>query len=368
MTKRSSERSYIALDLLRALAALAVMLDHIRGATWVDFGALPAPQHTSLVAIFFALTRIGYEAVLVFFVLSGALVGGQILSRVRQRRFSLPDYGIDRGTRILVPLIPACLLTVAINWLFLGKMSSFASLVATMFGFGNLLISGLAGNEPLWSLTYEIWFYVLGGALAYLVVTRTSIVAFAVVTASVCVFTVIGPKFLLFWMLGAATTLIIDLPNKKTVFAIGCTVATAGIAFSQLASASMNYAHTSYIDRRIAEVLVCGGICMMLPLMYSERANSALHLIARPVAFVSGMSYTLYLVHYPVLNAVNQMLPRANELSASSAAYFLIRVAICSATALVCYLLFERQTPALRRWVRSSFTGAGLKVERPTSA
>jgi peptidoglycan/LPS O-acetylase OafA/YrhL len=59
------------------------------------------------VGIFFAATRLGGEAVLLFFVLSGFLVGGRIIRRAKSRTFSLKDYSVDRCSRILLPLIPA---------------------------------------------------------------------------------------------------------------------------------------------------------------------------------------------------------------------------------------------------------------------
>src|ERR1700733_2312871 len=119
-TDGPSRESIIGLDLLRGIAALAVFLGHARTASFVEFGALPSPQHTAIAKIFFGLTRTGHEAVLVFFVLSGYLVGGQVIKQVRQRRFLIKSYALERTTRIFLPLIPACLLTVASNWLAFG--------------------------------------------------------------------------------------------------------------------------------------------------------------------------------------------------------------------------------------------------------
>src|SRR4051794_23055027 len=108
-------RSYVSLDLLRAGAAIAVLLTHARGFSFVEYGALPAAQHTLAIQAFFLATRIAYEAVLVFFVLSGALVGGQIVRRTIAGQFSLEGYALDRVTRIFVPLVPAYLLALAVQ-------------------------------------------------------------------------------------------------------------------------------------------------------------------------------------------------------------------------------------------------------------
>lgn len=336
------------------------MIGHVRGATWVEFARLPVEQHTPATAAFFAVTRIGLEAVLIFFVLSGALVGGQLLARTKAGEFSIVDYAIDRATRILIPLIPACLLTYALNWM-LGTPNSFGELLSNMTGFGGITAPVLKANAPLWSLTFEIWFYIFGGALAYMAATRRSLAAILVAIVSIEVFTIIGANFLLFWALGAATTLVIDISYRKAAFVAGLTLALAGMAASQLATASKSIDAVGYISQASAETVICSGICLMLPLMYAASTNSALHLLKGPAGFVGGMSYTLYLVHYPVLNALNVALPRANEITGLSVLYFLVRIAVCSAVALTFYAVFERQTPAVRRWLRSSASAESRK-------
>ncbi len=61
-------KSLVSLDLLRGMAALAVFFGHVRGSSFVEFGALPSGQQTLLVRLLFGLSRTGLEAVLVFFV------------------------------------------------------------------------------------------------------------------------------------------------------------------------------------------------------------------------------------------------------------------------------------------------------------
>ena len=57
------------LDLLRFVAAAAVALGHIRAATFGAYGALSVDDKSPAAAAFYALTRLGGEAVIVFFVL-----------------------------------------------------------------------------------------------------------------------------------------------------------------------------------------------------------------------------------------------------------------------------------------------------------
>lgn len=99
----------IALDLARGLAALTVLFYHVRGSSWVELGILPVAQRSLASEVFFGLNRLGNEAVMVFFALSGFLVGGKVIERIRGGRFDAGHYAVDRATRILIPLVrPAC--------------------------------------------------------------------------------------------------------------------------------------------------------------------------------------------------------------------------------------------------------------------
>src|SRR4051812_12764616 len=91
----------VALDLFRALAAFMVVVVHARGSAFVDYGSLPKEQQTRLVEFVYFLSRIGQEAVLAFFMLSGLLVAGAIIRRVSAGTFDLRLYAIERATRIL---------------------------------------------------------------------------------------------------------------------------------------------------------------------------------------------------------------------------------------------------------------------------
>jgi peptidoglycan/LPS O-acetylase OafA/YrhL len=146
-------RSHVTLDLLRGLAAFTVFLGHTRGASFIEFGSLPPTQKTATLAITFGVTRLGYEAVLIFFVLSGFLVGGQIISRARMGNFVLWEYAIDRCCRILLPLVPAVLFTGFLNIFVFGEPAVPTVLLGNTTGLNGLLVPTLNHNAPLWSLT-----------------------------------------------------------------------------------------------------------------------------------------------------------------------------------------------------------------------
>jgi peptidoglycan/LPS O-acetylase OafA/YrhL len=92
------------LDLARGLAALLVAMGHLRGFVFVDF---PTLEHPGLVwSVFYFATGFGHQAVMAFFVLSGFLVGGTVVSRTEAGQWSWSDYAITRMTRLWIVLLP----------------------------------------------------------------------------------------------------------------------------------------------------------------------------------------------------------------------------------------------------------------------
>ncbi|HKB57443.1 MAG TPA: acyltransferase family protein, partial [Lacunisphaera sp.] len=170
------------LDGLRWIAAALVCSAHVRSALLADYGA-PA-GHQPWAAAFYWGHGFGHQAVIVFFVLSGFLVGGEVLRGLRQASFDWRVYGIRRFSR-LYPVYLAALLLGAL-WDNLGLhffndrlvYNSAASPFPMIFypvverltpGVleGNLLflqgvlVPTFGSNSPLWSLANEAWYYFL---------------------------------------------------------------------------------------------------------------------------------------------------------------------------------------------------------------
>lgn len=83
-----SERQSDFLNLTRWVAAWFVVAEHLRALVFADFGVANA---SSLWLPFYLLTGFGHEAVMIFFVISGYLVGGKVWDKYRQGRFRWPQ-------------------------------------------------------------------------------------------------------------------------------------------------------------------------------------------------------------------------------------------------------------------------------------
>jgi peptidoglycan/LPS O-acetylase OafA/YrhL len=360
---RRGFRPVIALDLLRGLAAFAVFIGHVRGASFVEFGALPADERSFSAAIFFGLTRLGHEAVLVFFVMSGFLVGGQIIRHLQEQRFEISAYIIERSTRILLPLVPACLLTWFLGITVFEIHLGWVTVLSNMIGLNGVVAATLPGNAPLWSLAYEIWFYIFAGAIACCFNPGNArLPAVAVIVCSVYVFSILEARYLLLWFAGAAVVLILETQWRRPMAVIGTVVAIVGVATSQIGTESKSFINVSYLSPAISDALVCIGVYLTIPLLCSDRTNVALRCVRKPAMYLSAMSYTLYLTHYPILAALAGVFPRANNLSLQSIGLFGLRVFLLLVTSWIFYLLFERNTRTVRAWLKK------LTNIAPTSA
>lgn len=191
----------IFLDALRLLAASAVLYLHAWD-KWIAYGA--GQQGNSLSTVDFALGPGGstaadtaHWAVIVFFVLSG-----YVIAHVTAGRSTLEAYLIARLSRLYSILIGALLLTALVEIMvslyrvdLLSELSRGASVpryLITLLLANELWFLSAAPkiNGPLWSLSYELWYYLIYGLWHY----RKQFKGGPVLAVVACI--VAGPKIL----------------------------------------------------------------------------------------------------------------------------------------------------------------------------
>jgi peptidoglycan/LPS O-acetylase OafA/YrhL len=341
----------VALDLARGLAALTVLFYHVRGSSWVELGLLPAAQRNLASEVFFSLNRLGNEAVMVFFALSGFLVGGRIIERVRAGRFDAGHFAVDRATRILIPLVPACLLAAVVASLLMHHPLRGLDIAGNMVGLNGVLVPTLTYDTPLWSLAFEIWFYVIAGALGLWINRGGGIGAMLATAVAALCLVQLGPAFFLFWSFGAVASLPLNPSKAKWLFAIGLGVLAVGVLSFQLANGSKLFTTIAVVPETVAQGMVAMGFSLALPFMCSPQVNRALEFLRPPARFFSAISYSLYLTHMPVNTALSLVLAKSHTLDLNSFLAFATRIVICIVFSIGFYLVFERHTGAARRAV-----------------
>lgn len=152
-----AKQKLLKLEAIRGLASIYVVIYHL-----FLIGVFITPY--SVINNFF---RFGQEAVILFFVLSGFVIK---YSQEKTSDKSFKTYFEKRFLRIYIPLI----LVFIANFLLFSWQENYwqsinwGNLVGNIFMFQdvdglkpNVLVSPFLGNSPLWSLSYEWWFYMI---------------------------------------------------------------------------------------------------------------------------------------------------------------------------------------------------------------
>ncbi|WP_166787876.1 acyltransferase family protein [Cryobacterium adonitolivorans] len=319
-----------ALDLLRSVSALLVVLGHVRVLFFKDYADIP---HSAASAIAYAFTSLGSEAVIVFFVMSGFWVGGGAVRAMKRRTFTWGGYASARLTRLWLVLIPALLLTILIDLVgrhFFSSADIYAeagryaavpshptysleSFFGTVAFLGGIHVPIFGLNMPLWSIPYEFWYYVMFPA-AMLVFGFASgrwmrLVAALVLAASA--FIAGGEALLLFpaWLAGAAVAwkrddivgLLRSMQSRRlAVLRIAALLGTLG---------AMVFAHEGPLPALIGKWLVAlFAAALTATLVVDVAWSGPSGRILSSAAGTAHYSFSLYAIHMPIVALLSAVL------------------------------------------------------------
>lgn len=298
------------LDGLRGLSAIYVLIHHARLTLTQPYfnGLLKHPEqyhwYDRLMVYFFSFFKFGHEAVIVFFVLSGFLIHFRYASSAyRISEFELGRYLKKRIVRIYPTLIVSfivCFLTDYMVLTITGDSYPLSQYSLSRFLFNFFLVpdSPLWGsNFPVWSLKHEWFFYLmyplllwcyhqqrilplvltLGLFIAYLLGYKIDYIGAAAYTMTI-------------WLFGAIMATVYQqnekLFNYTPILIIFC------LAYPFISRINSNY---PWLD-------LCFGLittgCIALSIKYNK---STLAKALSSLAWLGTFSYSLYLLHFPIL-------------------------------------------------------------------
>jgi peptidoglycan/LPS O-acetylase OafA/YrhL len=324
------------LDGLRGIAAFYVMVGHARWLLWEGYadGYKRHPEHYSMLGkvLVHALAafRWGHEAVLFFFVLSGFVIHLRYATRLvegRATRFDFWPYIGRRARRLYPPLVAALIVTLGLDLLgaylrlptalhvtryeMLNANLTFDHTPATLLRNLLFIMDPVFGSDgPLWSLNYEWYFYLIYPAI-YLVAQRSwKLATLAVAALSVLGFSSIWAPAM-FWLRGVFQLMISWWFGALLAerFAGRWRASYGLLSACMLAPLALRFGHWS---PNAQDILVGLGVFGFIAacLGFQERGGSL-----RPLARLrplGDMSYTLYVVHFPILVLMSGLLMRAN--------------------------------------------------------
>ncbi|HEX8405430.1 MAG TPA: sugar transferase [Duganella sp.] len=360
----------LLISLVRGMAALQVAAAHLRAQVLPDVATLenPPPWYVGLSLV----TGFAHQAVVLFFVLSGWLIGGALLDRIGTPH-ALRDYAIDRVTRLWVVLVPAFALMLLLG-LGTGELDadaprlsgispwSLTTLLGNLAGVQTMLVPPFGGNFPLWSLAYETWYYVLFPLLALSLIKRPGnaqvrlAAASAVVVLALCLSSGILLYFTI-WLMGAAASRIrLDLGRLQQTL---CWLLFGAVALGlrlhgQDGDMDMHALWRDALYSALFLLCLCGA---------GRRNPASMRPLAALATFFAGFSFTLYVMHVPLLHMLSAY-RGGGPLSVDDTASMVVYASMLAIVVSLSYLLhlpFEAQTHRLRRFIKQFLPGAASR-------
>jgi peptidoglycan/LPS O-acetylase OafA/YrhL len=393
---RPVSQGSVHLDALRGAAALLVFLNHTRA---LYFSSVLAKSATPSTAVATPIVtpgtphpaagggvKLASEAVVIFFVLSGYLVGGSVIRAVGKNSWSWKDYLVKRLTRLWVPLIPCLLVCMCLDRIGfhrhgLGSIYQNApgldlqtstdlvhrigikSLLGNIFFLQGIRTQFLGTNASLWSLANEFWYYLIFPCLLLAFVSGRSTllrVFYAALAVAMLVF-ITAPVAVLFpiWICGAAVAVLPKpLSSSRARWLSVVCLPVLLICMVEVRLLPLSVVFEEYLIGIVSSVF--------LYLLAQQRAIAGRGIYKTLAGFFSQISYTLYIVHLPIAvflaASINSPWHEWSKTPAHLASFLLLD-AVVLACATLLWRLFEANTDSIRR---SLFEGKSDAAVNPT--
>lgn len=341
-----SEKSSFFLDVLRIVSAEFVLVAH-----FTDYH-----EDHYLRLIF---KDAGVYSVGVFFILSGLLITNSVWNKKAvKKKYSFKDYFIDRFFRIYSALLPALVIGIIVdiianqtqglplinnsigvfagNALMLQEYPIFTELSYYLpLEIGQMLRMPFMGsNLPLWTLSIEWWIYMFFGwiLLRKKRVTWSYWLVFALFAVvplfQLFIGTRMGPGLTLFWILGLVIAVLLRSKKEAVIKASNSKLLTLISVVLAMSSYGMGF-------WRIA--IFATAIVIFQVLMRNSK-GSVNRKLDRTIKISANYSFTLYLVHFPIVRLISGM-----ETEFSVEFLLIINLLVCNVAALVIAYLFENR-------------------------
>jgi peptidoglycan/LPS O-acetylase OafA/YrhL len=261
--------------------------------------------------------RFGQEAVLVFFLLSGFVIFSSESNRISPKSC----YFWRRADRLIPPFIAALLVSTIVSLLngnFLEKFSV-VELIGTILSLQDIstlkpgvFVDPYMGNDPLWSLSYEIFFYAIFPVVLRLwnsnnkkwnniigFICCMSYLMFAVFPNH---FSLVGAYFLVWWTGAMAANAYLRGANDLRGFVqpygwlLTLSAIAAGVVFV------VGYRGVGYYPVLPLRHFAVGALFLAIFASPVGRWLAGAFTRVGPAAsWIASISYGMYVLHYPLL-------------------------------------------------------------------
>jgi peptidoglycan/LPS O-acetylase OafA/YrhL len=324
----------VGLDGIRGVAALFVVVHHCYLSSFPGYPRSTGPWWTGWMIY-------GHLAVVVFIVLSGFSLG-VAPARRGWRIGHLGRYAHRRAWRILSAYWPALAFSMVMAWVFVPQPGEGLPTVRSALVFG-LLVQDVVGapspNGAFWSIAVEAQLYVLLPLLVILVrrfgmalmtvVVAAPVLAIGILAPTVPavdLFTRFTPQLAFGFALGvvaaglSTSTRWQHLPFQWLALAIAVPV----LALIAVQGSTWSVGHYFWID-----LAVTIPITLLLAAIGAGKARRVSRLLdVRPLRSLGAFSYSLYLVHAPIVVAVAALLVHPRVSSGVTSLLLMLAIAL----------------------------------------
>lgn len=313
--KLINEDVSLVLDLIRGVSAQMVVIGHLLSFLKIY------PNSNTLNPLY--IQNVG---VVIFFILSGFLISYSLLNKLRNQQYTFKEYFIERFSRIYSGFIPSLFLILLIDFInvkinmsdythgeafnlitFLGNL-----LMLQDFPFSNFITS-FGSGRVLWTLAIEWWLYLFFGYLLLFKRERLNIAFKSLILlflSIVPIYNLIGGRgngLTIVWFSGVVITILLMRCQLKIknymnfVFAIGLFIISVFWFFYS------NYEAYNLMF----SALITGSFYFFLNGLRETNYfdNSKSNFFIKEVA---NYSFTLYLIHYSLIELMLVVFKNAN--------------------------------------------------------
>jgi peptidoglycan/LPS O-acetylase OafA/YrhL len=382
LSQKLSPAQRIYLDFLRAAAANAVLLGHAAHLFLVD-----SPLDNS---------HIEDAGVLIFFIISGFLITYSVLQKLENATYSFREFLIDRFSRIYCAFLPALLFVKIIDsftirlplspssriseltWIsgmrahqdwytFFGNLFMLQDFplfqILRRLGFHNscFFLTNFGSGIPFWTISIEWWIYMLFGFIVIVLIRNRKRVSFVIICIlgllliSPCYYAMGGPIacLTLLWIIGMLSAFcLIKLPilltKSDVLISSVANQKIWGVALFLsilFMSGRLMAIHTD-VGKYAFQELQFGvflALFIFSGLFFFGHSKNVPFLIDKPISFMASYSYSLYLVHAPIMTCLYLRFP-GND---SSCTFYWSTILVCNIIAIMFWFFFERHYRAV---------------------
>jgi peptidoglycan/LPS O-acetylase OafA/YrhL len=330
-TKAVTNTATVYLDIIRILASQMVVLGH--GVRFNGIFPYMGPP---------SFPYIQKMAVVIFFFLSGFLITTSVIKKTRIREFSFLEYFCERFARIYSAVIPCLLLILIFDFFFqilmpdtYGYYESFniKTLLGNLFMLQNyphlFNIASFGSARPLWTLAIEWWIYMLFGLLFLFPQKNLNQIVVKLVGLGICgaipwyYLDGRGNGLTFVWMWGSIFSYLYFTFGHKLKIK-NAVLIVLGVTFTYITFAKVMRTMNAYEFKFGYLVSISMGIWFFY--FNTKQSNFNKHIL-RLIEVFAGYSFTLYIIHYSLMDFLRYYFVGHNPYVVFSFSVILVNVA-----------------------------------------